>query len=85
MSVPDSQRLHDEGVYIHDTVCSICGRILEIASKEFDHVYKDTDLTTRVIFHTIFICPKKRGVFGFFFFRHDRRIFSDDGSDVSNL
>ena len=62
--------------------CAICGTVLEVLSTELRKIYRDEAALVQVDHHTTMLCPKKRGIFGFLFQRHDRRVFRDDGSEV---
>lgn len=61
-------------------VCSVCSAELVQATQELAGIHRRSKYVELVGLncYTTMVCPKRTGVYGFVYFRHDRRVFIGD-------
>lgn len=80
----DNNRTEFETAAVRVPLCSVCGASLvhlerKLASIHTRREYKEPDSLS---YQTAMICPKRTGLMVLLYFRHDYRLFADDGSEI---
>lgn len=62
--------------------CQICHALLVVTSRKLAGIYAGDEREVELHYHSVLVCPKRRGLWMLFFLNHDRCVVRDDGTAV---
>lgn len=62
--------------------CRVCHANLIVKSRKLAGIHASDEREVELHYHSVMVCPKRRGMWKFLFLDHDRCVVRDDGTAV---